>query len=82
MTSVFDDIILTGATRVPPAAKFQVSVATDAAGLAAYRRLRHDVRLRKRALQTGIVRQTVSALCRCFFRGLGWGKLCGNRLRP
>jgi putative N-acetyltransferase (TIGR04045 family) len=43
VTSVFDDIILTGATRVPPPEKFQITSASDTAGLSAYRRLRHDV---------------------------------------
>ena len=43
MTSVFDDIILTGATRVPSPEKFQITPVRNAAGLSAYHRLRHDV---------------------------------------
>ncbi|HSZ38382.1 MAG TPA: MSMEG_0567/sll0787 family protein [Trebonia sp.] len=43
MTSVLDDIILTGAARVTPPERFQITPADDAAGLAAYHRLRHDV---------------------------------------
>jgi putative N-acetyltransferase (TIGR04045 family) len=42
MTSVYEESILAGATRLPSAAPFQITPATDTAGLAAYRRLRHD----------------------------------------
>ena len=44
MTSAVSDIILTGATGAqPPAGNFQITVASDAAGLSAYHRLRHSV---------------------------------------
>jgi len=89
MTSVFDDIILTGATRVPPAAKFQVSVATDAAGLAAYRRLRHDVFVTEQGLFAGSDRdehdgdpRTVVLVARAT-AGPGAGEVLGGvRLHP
>jgi putative N-acetyltransferase (TIGR04045 family) len=53
MTSVFDDIVLTGATRVPPPEKFQITPASDAAGLSAYHRLRHDVFVTEQGLFAG-----------------------------
>jgi putative N-acetyltransferase (TIGR04045 family) len=53
MTSVFDDIILTGATRARPPEKFQITPASDAAGLAAYHRLRHEVFVTEQGLFTG-----------------------------
>jgi putative N-acetyltransferase (TIGR04045 family) len=43
VTSVFDDIILTGARLVPHQERFHITPVSDAAGLSAYHRLRHDV---------------------------------------
>ena len=56
MTSVFDDIILTGATRVPSPEKFQITPVRNAAGLAAYHRLRHDVFVTEQGLFAGTER--------------------------
>jgi putative N-acetyltransferase (TIGR04045 family) len=54
MTSVFDDIILTGATQAPPhPAKFHITPVSDAAGLSAYRQLRHDVFVTEQGLFAG-----------------------------
>jgi putative N-acetyltransferase (TIGR04045 family) len=53
MTSVLDDIILTGATRVPATGKFQVAPVSDATGLSAYRRLRHEVFVMEQGLFAG-----------------------------
>jgi putative N-acetyltransferase (TIGR04045 family) len=53
MTSVFDEIILAGATTVAPAAKFCIAPARNAAQLSAYRRLRHDVFVTEQRLFTG-----------------------------
>ena len=53
MTSVFDEIILAGAIRVPPPEKFQIAPVRDAAALSAYRRLRHDVFVTEQGLFAG-----------------------------
>lgn len=53
MTSILDDIILAGATRVPPPEKFQITPASDAACRSAYRRLRHDVFVTEQGLFAG-----------------------------
>jgi putative N-acetyltransferase (TIGR04045 family) len=53
MTRVFDDIILTGATRIPPPEKFQITSVRNGAGLTAYRRLRHDVFVAEQGLFAG-----------------------------
>ena len=52
MTSVLDDVILAGATRVPAPAKFQITPVRNAAGLSAYHRLRHDVFVTEQGLFT------------------------------
>lgn len=53
MTTVFDDIILTGATRVAPTEKLQITPVSDAADLSAYHRLRHDVFVTEQGLFAG-----------------------------
>jgi putative N-acetyltransferase (TIGR04045 family) len=52
VTSVLDDVILAGATRVPAPEKFQITPVRNAAGLSAYRRLRHDVFVTEQGLFT------------------------------
>ena len=59
MTSVFDDIILAGATRVPAPEKFQIAPVRNAAGRAAYRRLRRDVFVAEQGLFAGTDRDDV-----------------------
>jgi putative N-acetyltransferase (TIGR04045 family) len=89
MTSVLDDIILSGATRVPPPGTFHVTVADDAAAIAAYRRLRHDVFVTEQQLFAGSDRdehdddpRTVVLLAR-EAGGPGAGEVLGGvRLHP
>jgi putative N-acetyltransferase (TIGR04045 family) len=53
MTSLYEESILAGATRLPSADPFQITPATDTAGLAAYRRLRHDAFVSEQGLFAG-----------------------------
>jgi putative N-acetyltransferase (TIGR04045 family) len=53
MTSVLDEVILTGAVRVPPAGKFQIAPVRSAAELSAYRRIRRDVFVTEQGLFDG-----------------------------
>jgi AIR synthase-related protein len=51
VTSMLDDIILTGASRIPsPREKFQITTIQNAAGLSAYHALRHDVFVKEQGL--------------------------------
>jgi len=89
MTSVFDDVILAGATRVPPREKFYITPVSDAAGLAAYHRLRHDVFVTEQGLFAGTDRddydddpRTVVLLARSAGEPDVGEVLGGVRLRP
>ena len=90
MTSVLNDIILTGATRVPPPDKFQITRVSDSAGLSAYRRLRHDIFVTEQGLFAGTDRdehdddpRTVVLLARRAGGPEGVGELLGGvRLHP
>jgi putative N-acetyltransferase (TIGR04045 family) len=90
MTSVLDDIILTGAAaRVRPPEKLRIAPASDAAGLAAYRRLRHDVFVTEQGLFAGTDRddhdddpRTVVLLARGGGRDDDGEVLGGVRLHP
>jgi len=53
VTSVLDDVILTGATRLAPPERFQIGPERDTAGLSVFRRLRHDVFVTEQGLFDG-----------------------------
>ncbi|HEY6494736.1 MAG TPA: MSMEG_0567/sll0787 family protein [Trebonia sp.] len=53
MTSVFDDIILTGAPPATPRGRFHITPASDAASLSSYARLRRDVFVTEQGLFDG-----------------------------
>jgi putative N-acetyltransferase (TIGR04045 family) len=89
VTSVLGDVILSGATRVPPLEKFQITPVRNAAGLSAYHRLRHEVFVTEQRLFAGTDRdehdddpRTVVLLARSS-GGPGAGEVLGGvRLHP